>query len=74
MERFLKNKNFTHLFLPAQFSGLQLPDIELIDMKREILEKDHWVSKKIIKTLNESLKNGEQCLLFLNRRGYSPLV
>ena len=67
-------KKFTHLFLPSQFSGLRLPDIELIDMKNEHLKKDQWISKKIINALEKSLSNGEQSLLFLNRRGYSPLA
>ena len=33
----IKAKKFTHLFLSNQFSGLKLPDIELIDMKNEKL-------------------------------------
>lgn len=67
-------KRFTHLFLSSQFSGLKLSDIKLIDMKNEHLQKDQWISQTIINALNESLLNGEQSLLFLNRRGYSPLV
>ena len=67
-------KKFNHLFLPVQFSGLKLPDIELIDMKNENLDKDQWISKRIINSIKKSLLNNEQTLLFLNRRGYSPLV
>ena len=67
-------KKFTHLFLPSQFSGLKLPDIELIDMKNEQLKKDQWISQTIINALEKCLSFGEQSLLFLNRRGYSPLA
>ena len=67
-------KKYTHLFLSNQYSGLKLPDITLIDMQKEKIEKNRWISNKIVLALKESLSNGEQCLLFLNRRGYSPLV
>ena len=70
----IKKKNFTHLYLPSQFSGLKLPDIELIDLKNEKFEKNTWVSKKVLYALEESFIKGEQSLLFLNRRGYSPLT
>ena len=70
----IEAKKFTHLFLPSQFSGLKLPNIELIDMKKEKLKKDQWISQTILNALEQSLSSGEQSLLFLNRRGYSPLV
>ena len=40
----------------------------------ENLEKNQWISKTVIKAIKKSLLAGEQSLLFLNRRGYSPLV
>lgn len=67
-------KKFTHLFLSSQFSGLKLPNIKLIDMKNEQLKNNQWISQTIVDALKKSLSNGEQSLLFLNRRGYSPLV
>ena len=70
----IKVKKFTHLFLSSQFSGLRLPNIKLIDMKNEYLQKNQWISQTIRNALNKSLSSGEQSLLFLNRRGYSPLV
>ena len=70
----IETKKFTHLFLSSQFSGLNLPEIELIDMKNEILKKDQWISQTILNALEKTLSIGEQSLLFLNRRGYSPLV
>ena len=67
-------KKFTHLFLSSQFSGLKLPDIKLIDMKNEQLKNNQWISQTILNAVKKSLLKGEQSLLFLNRRGYSPLV
>ena len=66
-------KKFTHAFLSGQFSGLDLPKIELINMQNEKLEKNKWISSKILKQLKNCVQKGEQALLFLNRRGYSPL-
>ena len=70
----IKKKNFTHVYLPSQFSGLKLPDIELINLKNEKFENNNWISKRILETLKKCLKKDEQSLLFLNRRGYSPLT
>ena len=68
------NKNkYKHVFLGSQFSGLKLPPIELIDLKQYKLEKNQWISSKIHQELQACLNKNEQALLFLNRRGYSPL-
>ena len=69
----IQKKKFTHVFLSGQFSGLDLPKIELINMQNEKLEKNKWISSKILKQLKNCVQKGEQALLFLNRRGYSPL-
>ena len=70
----IEKKNFTHLYLSSQYSGLELPEIELVNLQNEKLEKNTWISKKIITKLENCLSKGEQALLFLNRRGYSPLI
>ena len=69
----INKKKYNHVYLPSQFSGLKLPPIELIDLKNNKLEKDKWISKKIYDELFKCLEKKEQGLLFLNRRGYSPL-
>ena len=70
----IKKKKFIHLFLPNQYSGLELPRIELVDLTVEKIEKSNWMSNKIIEELKKRIKHKEQSLLFLNRRGYSPLT
>ncbi len=64
---------YNHLFLSSQFSGLELPPIELVDLQKNKLEKNKWISNTIFLELEKCLKRNEQALLFLNRRGYSPL-
>ena len=69
----IQRNKFKHVYLPSQFSGLDPPEIELINLQNEKLAKNKWISLKIFKQINICVEKGEQVLLFLNRRGYSPL-
>ena len=69
----INKKKYKHVYLPSQFSGIKLPPIELIDLQQNKLEKNKWISNKIYQELQSCLMKKEQALLFLNRRGYSPL-
>lgn len=62
------------LHLPERFGGAKLPKIEIVDMRKEKLKGDEFISSAISKSLRESLTNGQQSVLFLNRRGYAPLT
>nr|MBP9753259.1 primosomal protein N' [Pseudomonadota bacterium] len=49
--------------------------IYLIDKRqKETNEKGKYISKTLIQEIEKNLKNEEQSLLFLNRRGFSPLT
>ena len=37
-------------------------------------ESGRWLSPPLVQAMGETLGRGEQVLLFLNRRGYAPLV
>ena len=69
----INKKKYKHVFLASQFSGIELPPIELINLQENKLEKNKWISNKIYKELQSCLIKKEQAMLFLNRRGYSPL-
>tara|TARA_B110000116_G_scaffold264429_1_gene272238 strand:+ start:843 stop:2792 length:1950 start_codon:yes stop_codon:yes gene_type:complete len=69
----INKKKYKHVYLSSQFSGIKLPPIELIDLQQNKLEKNKWISNKIFQELQNCLIKKEQALLFLNRRGYSPL-
>lgn len=62
------------LRLSARHGAAQLPDIGLIDMRRTPPEPGRWLSPPLIKAMAVTLQRGEQTMLFLNRRGYAPLV
>ena len=70
----VKINKYNHVYLSQQYSGTPLPEISLIDLSTNNLEKDKWISKSIIDEISKCLKNNEQSLIFLNRRGYSPLT
>ena len=65
---------YTKLELPSRFGGAQLPDIQLVDLTKEVPARGRWLAKPLIDGLQARLERGEQSLLFLNRRGYAPLT
>ena len=62
--------------LSERYAGLQLPQITLIDLKRQYHRKemyDHF-SDPLVARMQEALASGKQVILFQNRRGYAPLL
>ncbi len=70
----VKIKKYHQVYLSKQFSGTPLPEISIIDLNKNKLDKDKWISQTIIDSISQCLENKEQTLIFLNRRGYSPLT
>jgi primosomal protein N' (replication factor Y) len=62
------------LRLAARHGTAQLPDIDLIDLRETPPQTGRWLSQPLVAAVAETLARGEQTLLFLNRRGYAPLV
>jgi primosomal protein N' (replication factor Y) len=62
------------LRLSARHGAAQLPDIELVDLRTSPPATGCWLSPRLVAAMGETLARGEQTLLFLNRRGYAPLV
>jgi primosomal protein N' (replication factor Y) len=65
---------YTCLKLSARAGAARLPDISLIDLRAAPPPPDRWLSEMLTRSLSDTLAAGEQALLFLNRRGYAPLV
>jgi primosomal protein N' (replication factor Y) len=62
------------LRLSTRHGTARLPDIELIDLRETPPEHGRWLSPPLVTAMAETYARGEQTLLFLNRRGYAPLV
>ena len=52
--------------------GARLPDVRMLDMQREPPEQGLCAST--LKALRLRLERGEQSLVFINRRGYAPVL
>ncbi len=63
-----------HLLLPDRHGGATLPEIRLVDLRRQRPPPASWLSPPLREALGACLEAGEQALLFLNRRGYAPLT
>ncbi len=62
------------LRLGARHGTARLPDIELVDLRETPPETGRWLSPPLVAAMAETWARSEQTLLFLNRRGYAPLV
>jgi primosomal protein N' (replication factor Y) len=62
------------LRLEARHGAAVLPGVTLLDLRAHSPEPGCWLSPPLVEAMAETLGRGEQSLLFLNRRGYAPLV
>ena len=62
------------LKLAARHGTAVLPDISLLDLRRTPPDPQTWLSQPLREAIGETFARGEQSLLFLNRRGYAPVV
>ncbi len=62
------------LRLGARHGTAVLPDIALLDLRQNTPDPQTWLSQPLRLAIGETLARGEQTLLFLNRRGYAPVV
>ncbi len=67
---------YARLELRERVMHRPLPEVELVDMRREFQEtgQDQLFSRSLIQQTKAALERGEQALILLNRRGYSFAV
>ena len=71
-----QNDKYGLVNLRYRHNNVVMPTIELVDIKEKHRKKrmtGHF-SDTLLEHINEALVNGEQVILFQNRRGYSPIV
>jgi primosomal protein N' (replication factor Y) len=67
---------FGLITLKERFGKVQMPEIELVDLKDSYFRKKmkgHF-SQTLIQEITEAFINNEQVILFQNRRGFSPVL
>jgi primosomal protein N' (replication factor Y) len=65
---------YERVALPRRLRAASLPEVRLVDLRRERCEPGRFLSPPLVAEMKATLAAGEQALLFLNRRGYAPLT
>ena len=65
---------YNYVKINSRFSDSQMPEIKIIDLLEEKLPYGSWISKILIDKIFHTLSEKKQVLLFLNRKGYAPLM
>jgi len=66
---------YARLTMPARIGGGALPQVRLVDMTRMPRGgAPQALSPQLVAALQQRLERGEQSLVFLNRRGYAPVL
>ena len=63
----VKNNKFSNIILPERFGLAQMPEVNIIDMRKVEIEHNNWISPILGKRISENFNNKELSLLFLNR-------
>ena len=62
--------------IERRYGNVLMPDMELVDIKEQSRKKrmkGHF-SERLLEGITETLDNGEQVILFQNRRGFAPIM
>ena len=65
---------YAHLRLTRRHAGASLPAISLLDLRETPPERGRFLAPPLLEAVRRTLAQGEQAMLFLNRRGYAPLT
>ena len=67
---------YTRIEMNDRVKNRPLPEVELIDMRREFQEtgQEQLFSRSLVEQTRQALDRGEQAIILLNRRGYSFAV
>ena len=63
------------LMMNSRFNNNAMPEIYVEDMRTELAKGNKsMLSRRLYREIKQNLENGEQTILFLNRRGFSSFV
>ncbi len=67
-----KQGRYQHLHLPERAGVAEPPRFCVLDIRNKYLEEG--LSEPLLQAMREHLQQGDQVMLFLNRRGYAPVM
>lgn len=67
-----RSGRYTRLELPQRAGGASPPELFTLDIRAQPLRAG--LSSVLLRLMREELENGNQVLLFLNRRGFAPVL
>ena len=70
----IKNNKYSFSRLINRYKKANLPSHQIINLKKNKLSKQSWISSEAVDKVKEHLKLGNQILFFINRRGFAPYV
>lgn len=68
----VRNGKYGYFNIQNRYGNSRLPTLKLIDMRQN--KFDGFISPPLYFAIKERLNKKEQCLIYLNRRGYSPIT
>lgn len=63
---------FQHLVLPERAGNARKPEIQIVDIRHKQL--DSGLTNDLLAQIKDHISRNNQVLLFLNRRGYAPVL
>jgi primosomal protein N' (replication factor Y) (superfamily II helicase) len=60
------------LELPERVAGVSLPSLRIVDLRNQKLK--HGLTEQALAVIGAALERREQALVFLNRRGFAPVL
>ena len=70
----VESGKYRKIDLKSRFGVAKMPEMRAIDMRKETLPGNRWISLNLHKMVEARIEAGEQSLLFINRRGYAPIT
>lgn len=74
LESYVNSKSGKYNYAPIlnRFANVKVPHVEIIDMRK--YGANELISSRLCEKISYALKNKEQVMLYLNRRGFAPIV
>ncbi|MDD2409714.1 MAG: primosomal protein N' [Bacilli bacterium] len=66
--------NYQLITMKNRIGSSKIPKINIVDMNLEAKKRNMIISDELDKKIKERLKNKEQIMIFLNRRGFNTIV